>query len=254
VQQPPASVWTREERQAKPPALDRAQIVREAMTLLDAEGLDALSMRRLAGRLKSGATSIYWHVANKDELLELVLDEVFGEIGIPVTEPLRWRDLVHRFAYSMRDTLLRHAWAIPLVGTRPAIGPNALRIMSQLSRSFENAGFQQTNIDYAAAAVLSYVLGSVTSDAATNAVVARAGGDAAIIHSTHRDLLAKAAADYPDLLERYDSYDPADYAVARTLAFDFGLTSMLDGLEVRLSRQEPALRQSTPKRRGQTSS
>jgi len=242
-------VWTRGDRRIKAPALGRAQIVHEAIALLDAEGLDALSMRRLAGRLNSGATSIYWHVANKDELLELVLDEVYGEFIITSAESLRWRDLVQRIAYSMRDTLLRHTWAIPLVGTRPAIGPNAIRLMSKLSLTFEAAGFHQRSIDYAAAAVLSYVLGSVTSDAATNAMIARAGGDVGLVQDTFRDLLAKTAADHPDLLERYDSYDPADHAATRALAFDFGLTSILDGLEVRLTRQEPAYTKAKAKRR-----
>jgi AcrR family transcriptional regulator len=239
-------------RQAKAPALDRAQIVREAMALLDAEGLDALSMRRLAGRLNSGATSIYWHVANKDELLELVLDEVYGEFDITSAESPPWRDLVQRIAYSMRDTLLRHPWAIPLVGTRPAIGPNAVKLMGRLSHTFDAAGFHQRSIDYAASAVLAYVLGSVTTDAAANAMIARAGGDLGLIKDTFRELLAKTAADHPDLLERFDSYDPADHAADVALAFDFGLTCILDGLEVRLTRQEPAYTKAKAKRRSRT--
>src|SRR5690348_10986222 len=72
VRKPITSVWTREKRPSKSPTLSRAQIVRAAMEILDTEGMDALSMRRLGSRLGAGATSIYWHVAHKDELLELV--------------------------------------------------------------------------------------------------------------------------------------------------------------------------------------
>jgi len=73
------SVWAREaarrrEVRGNPSGLSREQIVREAVALLDAEGADALSMRRLAARLGSGATSLYWYVANKDELLELAAE------------------------------------------------------------------------------------------------------------------------------------------------------------------------------------
>jgi len=72
---PIPSVWTRDREQ---PALSRAAIVREAIAMLDAEGTEALSMRKLGARLNAGATSLYRHVASKDELMELALDEVAG--------------------------------------------------------------------------------------------------------------------------------------------------------------------------------
>jgi AcrR family transcriptional regulator len=237
---PATSVWTREPRQAKVPALGRVQIVREAMALLDAEGLDALSMRKLATRLNSGATSIYWHVTSKDELLELVLDEVYGEFEVTLREEVRWRDHVQRFAYAMRDALIRHVWAIPLVGTRPAIGPNALRVMNELMQTFESAGFRGFNVDFAAASVLSYVLGAVAPEASWQAMVAKSGGDPKTVHASMRPLLEKAAADYPHLIERYASYGSQNPVVLRALGFDFGLMCLLDGLAVRLDQQEPA--------------
>lgn len=221
--------------------------MREATALLDAEGLAALSMRRLAARLNAGATSIYWHVANKDELLELVLDEVYGEFAVTVAEELRWRDLVHRFAYAMRDTLTRHAWAIPLVGTRPAIGPNALRVMSWLTDTFNQAGFRGFNTDYATAAVLSYVLGSVAPEAAWKSMAARSGGDAKQMRAALRPILAKAASEHPELLARFEAYEGENPEVLRALSFDFGLTCLLDGLAVRLAHQEPSP-QPTPRR------
>ncbi|MCP2322769.1 AcrR family transcriptional regulator [Hamadaea flava] len=238
MQTPVTSVWTREKRPAKSSNLDRAQIVRETLALLDEEGLDALSMRRLAARLGSGATSVYWHVANKDELLELVLDEVYGEFTVPVGDDLRWRDVVQRYAYSMWDTLIRHPWAVPLIGTRPAIGPNALRSMSRVTSTLTGAGFVRSNIDFAWAAVFSYVLGTVTSEVAYRAMVAKSGGDPQALQLKMRPLLVEAAADHPELIDRYDSYEDEDPAVARALSFDFGLISLLDGLTLRLERQE----------------
>jgi len=233
------SVWTREKKTAKAPSLGRDQIVRETLALLDEEGLGALSMRRLAARLDSAATTLYWHVANKDELLELVLDEVYGEFGVPAETGLRWRDVVQRYAYSMRDALIRHPWAVPLIGTRPAIGPNALRSMTQVTSTLTEAGFVRMNIDFSWAAIFSYVLGTVTSEVAYRAMVAKSGGDAAALQKSMRPLLVAVAGDHPELIERYDSYENEDPNVARALAFDFGLASLLDGLTMRLARQEP---------------
>ncbi|WP_435835385.1 TetR/AcrR family transcriptional regulator [Streptomyces avermitilis] len=76
------SVWTRPRGGRERPVLSREQIVAEALRLLDSEGIDALSMRKLGNRLSAGATSLYRHVANKDELIELAVDEIYGEIGL----------------------------------------------------------------------------------------------------------------------------------------------------------------------------
>src|ERR687893_1971585 len=87
-----SSVWTRPRRaRGGQPALSREQIVRAAIEILDAEGAAGLSMRRLGTRLGSGATSLYWHVAHKDELLELAVDEVLGEVYVPEAGDTPWR-------------------------------------------------------------------------------------------------------------------------------------------------------------------
>ncbi|WP_117208171.1 TetR/AcrR family transcriptional regulator [Allorhizocola rhizosphaerae] len=252
MQKMAGSVWTREKRQAKAPTLGREQIVREAIALLDGEGADALSMRRLAARLKSGATSLYWHVANKDELLDLVLDEVYGELKVPLDEEgLRWRDVVQRFAYSMRDTLARHLWAVPLVGSRPAIGPNALRAMSHLTGALRDAGFAGYNVDYAASSVTVYVLGWALSEVSWQRMLAQSGGDPRAVVAEMGPLFEKAAeaANYPELLEGYQRMQSEDPTVIRALAFEFGLVSLLDGLAVRLEQQELPKRGKRPARR-----
>ncbi|MGK8523410.1 TetR family transcriptional regulator [Nocardia asteroides] len=74
------SVWTKQPRRPRTSGLGREQIVAAAVEILDANGLDALSMRKLGAKLGAGATSLYWHVSNKEELLELVLDEFWGMV------------------------------------------------------------------------------------------------------------------------------------------------------------------------------
>ncbi|RCG32835.1 TetR/AcrR family transcriptional regulator [Sphaerisporangium album] len=197
--------------------------------------MEALSMRKLGARLGAGATSIYWHVSNKDELLELVLDEVYGEVRIPeLTEPASWRDAAAVFAYGMRQAMLKHPWMVPLLGVLPSFGPNALAVNNTLMTAFEEAGFTGKTLDYAVGAVVSYTLGATTPEVTWLNMVARseAGADEWLTNLMRQ--VEVAAADYPDMLARYSTEDFSDMGVAKSLTFDFGLVAMLDGLEVRL--------------------
>lgn len=101
-------MWTRRQSGPDQPALSRAAIVREAIVMLDADGIEALSMRKLGARLNAGATSLYRHVATKDELMELAVDEAFGEIAIPAADGPDWRAAATEAARSFRSTALRH--------------------------------------------------------------------------------------------------------------------------------------------------
>src|SRR5688500_876585 len=107
------SVWTRPKRNRRreQPALSQEQIVAAAIKLLDANGIEALTMRKLGAELGAVATAVYWHVANKDELIELVVDHVYGEIDVPeISSPDEWRAAVTAFAQNFRNTILRHPW------------------------------------------------------------------------------------------------------------------------------------------------
>ncbi|MFD8528683.1 TetR/AcrR family transcriptional regulator C-terminal domain-containing protein [Streptosporangium canum] len=231
-----SSVWTRESRPAKSTTLSRDQIVRAAMELLDAEGMEALSMRRLGARLGSGATSIYWHVANKDELLELVMDEVFGTVALPVPDVTGWRDAASVFAYGLRAALFDHPWSAALIGTRPSIGPNAMELSARLLKTFSLAGFEGMALDYASSTLMAYVLGATTPEIAWRAAMAGAELNDEGLMAGVKSAVDRAAADYPELAERYAEYDGMDPDIARKLNFDFGLTCILDGLEARLGR------------------
>ncbi|MEV4383835.1 TetR/AcrR family transcriptional regulator C-terminal domain-containing protein [Streptosporangium sp. NPDC049644] len=235
-----SSVWTREPRTAKSPGLDRAQIVREAMALLDAEGLDALSMRRLGARLGSGATSIYWHVANKDELLELALDEVYGELTVLDARETTWRDSASSFAYSMRQMLFSHPWVINLVGTVPGIGPNAILLMTRLAATFDHAGFRGLDQDYAASTLMAYVAGITMPEISWRTMMGRTGLGSNELNAALHPLVEKAAAGHPELAARYAEFREIDVETTRALNFEFGLTCLLDGLEARLNRAASA--------------
>jgi AcrR family transcriptional regulator len=107
--------------------ISREAIVAAAMQLLDADGLSALSMRRIAGQLGTGAASLYWHVGSKDGLLDLIFDELVGEVTVPDPDPRRWREQVKDIARAQRAVSLRHPYAVQLSIGRIPMGPNALR-------------------------------------------------------------------------------------------------------------------------------
>lgn len=99
-----------------------------ALAMLRAEGIDAVSMRRVATELGTGAASLYAHVAHKDELLELLFDEVVGEIVVPEPDPARWREQVTDLWVESRAALLRNGDIARVALGRVPLGPNAMRV------------------------------------------------------------------------------------------------------------------------------
>ena len=97
------------------------------MRVLDAEGLDALSMRRIADELDTGAASLYWHVGSKDGLLDLVFDRVIGEQRRAGPGPRRWREQLKEVARTCAATILRHRDIVRISIGRIPMGPNAMR-------------------------------------------------------------------------------------------------------------------------------
>ncbi|MFI6790123.1 TetR/AcrR family transcriptional regulator [Nonomuraea sp. NPDC050383] len=229
-----SSVWTRDARPARTPGRTREEIARATLELLDAEGLDGLSIRKLGAKLGAGATSIYWYVGNKDELLELAYDEIWGEITLPIPESLGWRDTVSAFAYSMRHVMLRHPWVGSLIGRLPALGPNAMAMSDRLRRTFRLAGFDGMDIDYANATLTAYVFGTVIPEIAWSTSM---GGEELDMDAM-RGTFEHVARDFPDLLERLveinEKVTVSETDRLRAVSFDFGLVAVLDGLEARL--------------------
>lgn len=229
------SVWIRAPRRPRTSGLSREQIVRAAVAVLDKEGLEALSMRRLGAELGAGATSLYWHVANKNELLELALDEIWGSIdngGLESASGLR--ELLSTFAYNFRAALLSHPWAATLIGQIPSVGPQAFQLTERLRRAFTEAGFRGFDVYLASGTVTSFVLGQVVP---LIAMEKAHGGP--VDEGQVRRILDQLSADYPQMREDYRTFMPEDSTVGNALGFDFGLLCLLDGLEARLRAQQP---------------
>jgi AcrR family transcriptional regulator len=112
--------------------ISREVIVTAAIRLLDREGLAALSMRRLAEELGTGAASLYWHVGSKDGLLDLVFDELIGEEQVPEADPSRWQEQLKDIARAQRRISLRHPYLVRISIGRIPMGPNALRFSERV--------------------------------------------------------------------------------------------------------------------------
>lgn len=238
----PASVWMRPRRtRGAQPTLSREQIVTAAVELLDASGLDGLSMRRLGEKLGAGATSLYWHVANKDELLELVADEVMGEVDVPDVAEAGWRASAAAFTRGVRAMILRHPWILGILHMQPLVGPNAMRISDRLVVTLTEAGFTGPELAHASTVLMSHAIGSGTIESAQRAFLERSGKSATEIMEEMQPYIDTLAAEYPNYhawwLENGHDTRITDIERLREDSFAFGLERLLDGLERWLDRR-----------------
>src|SRR5262245_1749265 len=116
------TVWDRPEPPARPVPLDRKRIVAAAVALADEGGLEAVSLRKVAGRLGAGPMRLYGYISTKEELFDLMVDEVHAEV-LPAAQPGDWREALGGLAHRTRQAALRHEWLADLLGGRPAPGP-----------------------------------------------------------------------------------------------------------------------------------
>ena len=231
------SIWTR--KPASAPAretLTREQITKMAMTTLDEEGLAGLSIRKLAAKLGAGATSLYWHVPTKDDLIDLLIDEIWGEIDVPDPELAGWRNGALLFGHSLRAAVLRHHWLPEVMYTRPSIGPNAMTLGSRSLVLFGAAGFTGKDLDYAMGSVMAYTLGTASGEVATREITRRSGRSLTewadeVLHQ------AEAVADDPALREALNRRVARDIDTTFSESFTFGLEALLDGLETRVKKK-----------------
>ncbi|GII89777.1 TetR/AcrR family transcriptional regulator [Sinosporangium siamense] len=233
------TVWFKDTAKGSRPKrtgdLSREQIVRAAVEILDNEGIDALSMRRLGAKLGAGATSIYWHVATKSDLLDLATDEILGEIEIP--EEGDWQLRAGIVAYNLRTTLMRHRWAPGLMTTRPNIGPHAMDLTEQVLSIFLGAGFSPVDASMANSTITGYVLGLTVGDAAWDEVMAASNTAEQDWLDKMVPFLQQMMADRPTLKAVYlGTRGSMDSRMAAAVRFEFGLQCILDGLAARLDR------------------
>lgn len=203
--------------------LTRDRVLRAALALVDEGGVEALSMRKLGQALGVEAMSLYNHVTGKEEVLDGLVDIVFGEIALP--EDQDWKSAMRRRAISARDALARHRWAIGLMESRTNPGPATLRHHEAVLRCLRRAGFTVVMAAHAYSLLDSYIYGFALQQ---SSLPFDTGEQAAELAETV--MRGFPSDDFPYMAEiAVEHVMKPGYSYAAE--FEFGLDLILDGLE-----------------------
>lgn len=213
--------------------LDRNRIIDAAMELADRVGTGPLTIRALAAELGRSPMALYHHVADKDEILDAMVDRVFEEIGLPVTGA-PWRGELERRARSAREVFHRHPWAIMLMDSRTSPGLATLRHHDATVGCLRAAGMSMRLIAHAVAVLDSIAYGFAIQEAALpfSGPEDAAPIAAALMEQVPTDQFPHMAAlaEHVVLQPGYDFGDE----------FDYGLSLVLDALEARFTSERAA--------------
>lgn len=206
--------------------LTRDRVLRAALALSDAGGLESLTMRRLGDELDVGPMALYRHVASKDDLVDGLVDIVFSEIGLP-SAGAGWRTAMRDRAFSMRDVLVRHPWAIPLMESRRNPGPASLQHHDAVIGCLLRGGFSMAMAAHAYSVLDAYIYGF-----ALTKISLPFETDEEVADVAETMLQPSPTGAYPNLgafiseVAMQPGYDYGD-------EFEYGLDLVLDGLEER---------------------
>lgn len=230
-------VWMRPDHGTRGPrpSHSRGDLAAAAVRVADAEGLDAVSMRRVATELGVGTTTLYRYVASKDDVLELMADEVVGELRTTTLHG-HWRDDLATVARALRDLVLRHPWLAAVASSRTTLGPHHLWWSETSLSALDGLDLDPDEMLATLQTVSSFVLGHVLGELADRDAARRTG-------LSHDDWMARqgeygetimADPRYPRLT-RVMADAAAPHAPDRAdRAFEAGLTRVLDGIGAHL--------------------
>jgi AcrR family transcriptional regulator len=215
--------------------LSREQVLAAAMAVADGGGIAALTMRSLAQELGVKPMSVYYYVANKEAVLDGIVDLVFSEIELPAADG-DWQPAMSRRAHSARRALRRHPWAVGLMESRSTPGPANLRHHDAVLGALRSGGFSAQLTAHAYALIDSYVYGFALQEAGLPFK-----GPEDMVHVAGSMMMQFPAGEYPHLVEMAtDYYLQPGYDFG--LEFDFGLDLILDALARSLSAGQPPVR------------
>jgi TetR/AcrR family tetracycline transcriptional repressor len=212
------------------PQVTRERIVQRAIEVLNEEGFDGLTMRRLAQQLGIKAASLYNHVSNKEELLALMADAICAEIpDLDHSKP--WRQQAETMALQVRRVLMAHRDGARVLAATPPVGPHRIRLIEQVLHAIQSAGFSSAMVADAAFVMNSYVVGFVLDETLghpTDPASAKR-----MREEGRRWFKSLPVEKYPTLIALADDLidSPADRR------FELGMRALLDGLELRLPRR-----------------
>jgi AcrR family transcriptional regulator len=217
--------WGSRERSASRDRLSRDAIVDTALAIVDAEGVAAVTVRRLARELDTGPASLYWHVASKEHILELLYDRILGEITFPEPDPARWDEQIREVARSSYEVFAAHADAALLsIGNVP-FGPNGLRMIEWMFAVLRGAGVPDQIAGFFGDLLGRFIDVSVLEEAR-----ARENLDDEKLAQMGAYIQALPPEQFPNILRMVPTMSAGD-AESR---FELGIDLLLDGLRVHI--------------------
>lgn len=243
--EPEGSIWERPEPGERRAAYSRDQIAAVAIEIADAEGFQAVSMRRVARELGAGTMTLYHYVRNKDELIALIDDAIMGELLVASEQlPEDWREALAAIARRTRDAFMRHPWVFEIPPLTEG-GPNGTRHFEQTLVAVAGSGLDLVDRIELAALVDDYVFGFAvrrnqflaSGQASDPREMAAAFGEHARNHLASLD-----SEEYPNVAALFADRDPEEVLaelLERALGperFERGLQLLLDGIERRIQR------------------
>lgn len=216
-------------RKPKPPAkvrepLSRERVLHAALELADASGIEKLTMRKLGRLLGVEAMSLYNHVRNKDDLLDGLVDLVFGEVPLPTIDA-GWKEAMRLRGLALREALGRHRWAVGLMESRTSPGPATLRHHDAVLGCLFEAGFSMALTAHAYAALDSYIYGFALQE---RGLPMEGPEDTAALAEV---MLAQFPVDRFPHLAAFTTGHVLEPGYDFAAEFEYGLDLVLDGLD-----------------------
>jgi AcrR family transcriptional regulator len=226
-------VPTRSSRASKRrPPLSRERVLAAAIDLADKDGIDRLTMRKLGQALGVEAMSLYNHVANKEDLLDGLIDLVFAEVPLPAIGTA-WKEAMRSRGVALREALSRHRWAIGLMESRTSPGPATLRHHDAVLGSLFDAGFSMELTAHAYAALDSYIYGFALQE---RSLPMEGADETAALAEV---MLAQFPSDQFPHLAAFTTGHVLTPGYDFATEFEFGLDLILDALEARAGLASP---------------
>lgn len=212
-------------KEIKKRELTQDKICLAALEIIDKEGLEALSMRHLATHLRVEAASLYNHIKNKSELLDLIQEHTYKKLPKPKKQ-MNWKKYLHEFAHSIRNGLLETPNLVPLFATRPSVSISALEQTEKAFQVLRTAGFKYTDMIFAYQSLCIFVLGHLQAE------VGYVPGAKKETDFSFPEMLDNQK--FPHLVKAFSKSNSAHY----NQWFNFGINAIITGLDIILKNSK----------------
>jgi AcrR family transcriptional regulator len=235
----PALIWLRPEPSGRKPRYTRAEIARAGVGIADAEGFDAVTMKRIATELGAGTMTLYYYVRNKADIVALMQDAIFEDVLVPAGDlPPDWRHAVTLIARRTRDALVGHPWAVSSLN-QAQFGPNAIRHYEQSLAALASTTLSYPQKTEVTAILDDYVTGNASHTIETRARFRAAAGNPGLTAEAKaygQELISTGKFPELEALARHAREDAVTGSEPGPLAhpdeqFETGLAALLDGIE-----------------------